>query len=76
MALHDLSKHQEAVQSFDKALDINPANQAIWIFRGDTLLAMKKCEDARGSYDKALEINSKLQLTLMSRYDQVKQCAQ
>ena len=40
--LHDAGKYEEAVASFDKALEIKPKFADVWNSKGDALLKLKK----------------------------------
>ena len=55
--MDDLGRKEEALASYDKALEINPDNGKAYCNRGNILFALGKKEKALASYDKALEIN-------------------
>ena len=40
--LYDAGKYEEAVASFDKAIEIKPKFVDVWSSRGDALLKLKK----------------------------------
>lgn len=54
--LMEFKKYEEAIQSLDKALSIDPKLLAAWGTRGGALGFLKRYEEAIQSYDKALEI--------------------
>jgi superkiller protein 3 len=47
---------EEAIASYDKALEIKPDFHEAWNNRGNALDNLGRLEDAIASYDKALEI--------------------
>jgi tetratricopeptide (TPR) repeat protein len=51
-----LGKYEEAIASYDKALEINPDDDQAWNNRGSALDNLERYEEAIASYDKALEI--------------------
>jgi tetratricopeptide (TPR) repeat protein len=55
---YDAQEYRAAISSYDEALDIQPNDYLVWIFRGDALRRMERYEEAVASYDKALEMNS------------------
>ena len=60
-------KFEEAVASFDKALDINPNNNRAWSKRGIALHNLGKFEEAVASFDKALAINPNNNIARINR---------
>ena len=60
IALEDLHKLEEAVESYDMALKINPNYAEAYNNRGNVLTKLKRREEAMKSYDKALKINPDL----------------
>jgi tetratricopeptide (TPR) repeat protein len=52
-----MGNYKEAVNSYDRALKIDPNNLSGWISRGDLLDKMGKYKEAVNSYDRALEID-------------------
>ena len=46
-----------AIDSFDKVLEINPKNQRAYNYKGDAFFKQRRYKEAITSYDKALEIN-------------------
>jgi len=53
----DSGKFDEAIKCYDKALKINPGNDAFWYNKGLALEHLGKFDEAIKCYDKALEIN-------------------
>ena len=56
-ALYGLGMPEAALESYDKALEINPQYEVAWYNRGNALSDLGMPEAALESYDKALEIN-------------------
>ncbi|MDC0638510.1 tetratricopeptide repeat protein [Nitrosopumilus sp.] len=50
-------KHEEAIQCFDRALEIDPTDESTWESKGDTLNSLGKHEEAIQCFDRALEID-------------------
>ena len=66
--LYALDKPEEALESFEKALDLNPYVVDTWVNKGTVLWkAMGKREDALAAFDKALEINPNFMAAVDSR---------
>ena len=57
--LYDAGKYEEAIASFDKALEIKPEFADVWNSKGDALRLLKKYEESIASYDKAIEADPK-----------------
>jgi len=57
ITLTKLGKYEEAVASFDKALEINPNNLKTLSNKGVALARLGKHEEAVACFDKALKIN-------------------
>ena len=58
VALAHLGKPREAIECYDKALEINPKLSDAWNNKGVALKALGRYEEATGCYDAALKINS------------------
>ena len=56
--LYSAKKYEEALASYDKAIEINSENADAWNYKGHALNALSRYEEALASYDKAIEINS------------------
>jgi tetratricopeptide (TPR) repeat protein len=52
-----LKRYAEALQNYDKAIDINPNVSPIWHNKGITLENLKRYEQAIVAYDRAIQIN-------------------
>jgi tetratricopeptide (TPR) repeat protein len=50
-------KYQEAIDSYDKAIGINPKYAEAWNNKGVALGSLSKYQEAIESFDKAIEIN-------------------
>jgi len=57
VALYNLDRTDEALDCFDKALDINPLLAEAWNNKGGTLRNFGRSEEVLDCYDKALDIN-------------------
>ena len=55
-ALFDLGRHDEALESYDRALGFAPGLAEAMLGRGNVLLALERFEEAVASYDKALSV--------------------
>jgi tetratricopeptide (TPR) repeat protein len=49
--------YEEAIASYDKALQFNPAKHEAWYNRGIALSNLGRYEEAIASYDQALKLN-------------------
>ncbi|WP_414588282.1 CHAT domain-containing protein, partial [Scytonema sp. PCC 10023] len=56
VALGNLGRHEEAIASYDKAIEIKPDYDSAWNNRGVALGNLGRYEDAVASYNKAIEI--------------------
>jgi len=56
-ALAKSGRHQEALQCFDKALEIDPKDAKAWALKGATLGMLNRHEEALQCLDKALELD-------------------
>jgi tetratricopeptide (TPR) repeat protein len=57
VALDAQGKYDEALQAFDKAIEINPQLAEAWVAKGVVLMAQGKYDEAIQAYDKAIEID-------------------
>lgn len=53
-----LEQYEEAIESFEKALDIDSNDKEAWFYRGISLFKIEEYEIAINSFDKTLEIDS------------------
>ncbi len=83
LSLANLSKHQEAITCYDKALDIDPNYANAWNNKGNALAKLSKYEEAIKHYDKALDIdpgyidawyNKGLSLANLSKHQEAIKC--
>jgi tetratricopeptide (TPR) repeat protein len=58
-ALYDQGKYDEAVQAYDKAIEVNPENADTWYNKGLALERQNKYNEAIQAYDKAIELDPK-----------------
>jgi tetratricopeptide (TPR) repeat protein len=56
-SLYGLSRYEEAIGCFDKALEIQPRNAGAWSNKGIALAALRQHEQAIGCFDQALTID-------------------
>ncbi|CAD8131391.1 unnamed protein product [Paramecium sonneborni] len=58
-ALHNLQKYQEAIDCYDKAIQINSKYEIAWNNKGSALRKLQQYQEAIDCYDKAIQINQK-----------------
>ena len=58
--VYNLNKFNEAMKSYDKAIEINSRDSDAWYNKGITLAKLGKFDEAIKAYDKATEINPQL----------------
>ncbi len=56
--LANAGSYQEALTSFDKALELQPNHSAGWTFKGVVLIHLERYADALASCDRALSLRS------------------
>jgi|GEM_PF-2088966 len=56
-ALISLGRFEEAIESLDRALEINPRNEVTWNNKGNALSRLGRHEEAIDCYERALKIN-------------------
>lgn len=56
MALIELEEYEEAIASFDQALELQPNSPKIWDKRGYSLVRLGRDDEAITSFNQALEI--------------------
>ena len=78
-----LGKYENAIETFDKMIQINPNNAKIIYNKGYPLLQLKRYQEAIDCYDKAIELDSNLSnaylakgicLDGMDRFDESTDC--
>jgi tetratricopeptide (TPR) repeat protein len=57
-SLYSLGRYEEALESIDKAIELDPQNTMLWHNRGITLEEMGRKEEANECYNRANEFNS------------------
>ena len=57
--LFDEGKYEEAIRAYDKSLEIDPRDTAVYYNKGNSLYALRQFDDAIKWYDKALELDPK-----------------
>ena len=81
--LNDQGKYLEAIECFNKALEIDPEYAEAWNNKGISLRKLGRYEEAIECYDKALEINPRLAeswhnkgiaLNELGRYHEAQKC--
>jgi tetratricopeptide (TPR) repeat protein len=58
-------KYDDALEAFDKVLEINPKNEDALSWKGLALFSFDRYEDSLDAFDKALEINPKKEIALL-----------
>jgi tetratricopeptide (TPR) repeat protein len=66
ISLTALKQYEEALDCYDKALQIDPQSSVIWDNKGNALLGLGRYEEAVGCYDKALTIVERIVSTGLS----------
>ncbi len=81
--LNDSDRYEEAINCFNKALEINPKFQDALVEMGKALTVLDRKEEAINCFDKALEIDPScvetlaevgLALAILGRYDESNNC--
>ena len=57
LALGNLNKYEDAMEAFDKAIEINPQDSDAWYNKRLALTKLNKYDEAMKTYDKAIEIH-------------------
>jgi tetratricopeptide (TPR) repeat protein len=52
-----LGRYEEALQAYDRALELNPDDSIVLNNKGLELDKLGRCEEALQAYDRALELN-------------------
>jgi len=53
-ALYNLKQYQEAIASYNRAVEIKSDHYEAWYSRGNALFNLKRYQEAMESYDKAI----------------------
>ncbi|HLG15924.1 MAG TPA: serine/threonine-protein kinase [Blastocatellia bacterium] len=61
-SLSNLEKNEEAMQCFDRALEINPGYENAWYNKGVLLARLGRVEEAMACYDRGLKINPRSEM--------------
>ena len=82
-ALYSLGKYDEAIECYDKSIEIDPDNPVVWNNKGLALNLLGKHNEAIASYDNAIKIdpndadvwnNKGLALHALGNDDEAKKC--
>ncbi|MEG4214978.1 tetratricopeptide repeat protein [Microcoleus sp. Pol14C6] len=55
--LHSLERYDEALESYDRVIELDANDQSAWALRGGVLYNLKRYEEALVSFDRALELD-------------------
>ncbi len=58
MILYDGNQFNEAIQAYDKAIQLNPLNEEAWNGKGMALGILERYDEALQAFDRATQINS------------------
>ena len=59
VAFINLNKYEEAIQCFDKVIELKHDDSAVYFNKGRALLNLNSFKEAISAFDKAIEINKK-----------------
>ncbi|MEG3909007.1 tetratricopeptide repeat protein, partial [Microcoleus sp. w2-18aC4] len=54
--LHNLERYDEALESFDRAIDLEPKDWQAWMMQGGVFYKLERYEEALASFNKTIEI--------------------
>ncbi len=83
--LAKLDRHEEAIDYYDRAIELDPMDEYTWTCRGNALYWMKRFEEALQCFQQALEIDPKYEyawvckgdaLSRMKQFEEALQCFQ
>lgn len=57
LSLINLSKYEQAIECFDKAINVDPRNSGAWSNKGNALRLIGRNREAMGCYNNAIKIN-------------------
>ncbi len=55
--LYNLKRYEEALEAFEKAIELNPKNADAWSGKGNVLPWLKRYEEALKAYEKAIKLS-------------------
>jgi tetratricopeptide (TPR) repeat protein len=58
VSLYNLGKYEEAIASYERAIELKPDDDAAWYNRGVSLYNLCRYEEAIASYERAIELKS------------------
>ncbi len=64
--LYEMGKYEEAIQAYDKAIEIDPNYLLVWNNKGIALEKLGRYDEAAECYNKAKELESNFILTKKS----------
>ena len=56
---HRCNHHDEAIQAYDKAIQLDPKFARAWYYKGSSLSNLDRYDKAMEAYDKAIELDPK-----------------
>ena len=62
-----LGSYKEAIECFDKAIEIDPDDVEIWCDKGDLLKKLEKYQEALKCYNRALKIDPDFEPALKAK---------
>jgi Flp pilus assembly protein TadD len=60
MALVRLERNAEALEAFDKSIELNPDVAEVWLGKGMALVRLERNAEARKAFEKAIKIEPAL----------------
>jgi len=57
LAFNNIHKYEKAIVCYDKALELNPANESAWLWKGNACVRLLRYKDAVTCFNKTLELN-------------------
>ncbi|MBW4574322.1 MAG: tetratricopeptide repeat protein [Aphanothece sp. CMT-3BRIN-NPC111] len=67
-----MKRHEEALKSFQKAIEIDPKSVNAWINKGVVLANIERYEEARENIQKAIDLDHKSVNAWISRGDSLR----
>ena len=59
VALNNLGRYDEAIKSYDLAIQLNPLNAEAWDNKGNALFSQGRLDDALQAYNKVIDLDNK-----------------